>query len=465
MSKDIIMKQPEHEDVPLSPSRGDSKTDRKVNQMETSSIPKLVLRFALTTLAALLLNTVYNLTDILFVSWGVGDNAMGGVSVVFPFVILQGAISTAVGGGAASIVSRKLGEGNLDEAGKITFNAMLTFYITAVATTVLGFLFINPLLRLMGVTDDLYAYAKEYFMIILAGNVFSTGFSSIIRAEGKMLYALLIWVIPISVNIILDAIFILLLGWGVKGSAIATVLCQFTSFCMSVIFFARFSIQKFKGVRFCWKRIGKIFGIGLPSLVQMGSLSIMTILLNNALRTAGGTLGVTTFGYLSKLITYAVVPFTAITQALSPIVGYNYGAGRPDRVKQTLKFCILISFIYAVFAIVIAQTVPEYLFMIFTKDKDIISTGANGMRIIAAAIAFMPLPMLYGAALQAEGKKLWSLILYASNLIFILLPLVMMGRYFGINGIWWSYVIAGACSTLLAVLKFIFNRQNENQIC
>lgn len=435
----------------------------KTEELRTKKIPRLVLSYTATTLIALIFNTMYNLTDALFVSWGVGDHAMGGVSVVFPFVILQGAISTAVGGGAASIVSRKLGEGKPEEAGEITLNAMFAFYITAVLTTVVGFALMNPVLRLMGITDDLYSYAKEYFIIILAGNVFSTGFSSIIRAEGKMTYGLLIWVIPITVNIVLDAVFILVLGWGVKGSALATVICQITSFSMSVVFFAKFSTQCFKGARIKWKHITEIIGIGLPSLVQMGSLSVFTILFNKALSLVSGTLGVTVFGYMSKLITYSLVPFTAITQALTPIVGYNYGAHSHDRVKQTVRFCALLSFIYAVIALIVFETIPEYLIMIFTNNTEIINVGTNGIRIISVALLFTPLPMLIGAALQAEGKKLWSLLLYASNLVFAILPIFLMGKYIGIDGIWWAYVIAGACATILALFKIIF-RKNKSLI-
>lgn len=149
-----------------------------------------------------------------------------------------------------------------------------------------------------------------------------------------MLYGLLIWVIPISINIVLDAVFILVLGWGVQGSALATVICQFTSFCMCVLFFLRFTTQSFKGAKCSGRRMREILVIGLPSLIQMGSLSIISVLLNNLLREAGGTLGVNTYAYLSKIITFAVMPFTAVTQALSPIVGYNYGAGKPERVKK-----------------------------------------------------------------------------------------------------------------------------------
>lgn len=433
-------------------------------RMGQEKISKLVFSFTGTTLIALIINSVYNFTDALFVSWGVGDFAMGGVSVVFPFVILQSAIATAVGGGAASLVSRLLGAGKNKEAGEIVANAMFVFYVTAVLVTILGFAFMNPFLKAMGVTDDIFHYAKQYFMIILAGNVFSTGFSSIIRAEGKMVYGLLIWVIPITINIVLDAIFILVLKWGVSGSAAATVICQFISFIMSVIFFAKFSLLNFKGAKIGSKRIGEILLIGLPSLVQMGSLSIMSIFLNNILKNVSGTLGITAFAYISKIVTYAIVPFTAVSQALAPIVGFNYGAGNLDRVRKTFGFCTLITSIYAVIALIIAISIPNYLAMIFTADKTIIDFAANGIRIIALSLPLYPLPMLVGATLQAEGKRFWALFLYASNLIFIILPTLIMSKYLGVNGIWWSWIIANLCATVLAAIKLLIEKQKAEKM-
>lgn len=428
-------------------------------KLKNESIPRLVSSFAFTTLIALVLNSVYSLTDTLFVSWGVGADASGGISVVFPFVILQSAISTALGGGAASIVSRKLGEGKRGEAGEVVLNAMIAFYATALIITAVGFALMEPLLKVMGVTGDLYAYAKQYFIIILAGNVFSTGFSSIIRAEGKMLYGLLIWVIPITVNIILDAVFILVLGWGVSGSAAATVVCQFTSFSMMVLFFTRFSKLDFKGAKMRISRLGEVLGIGIPSLVQMGSLSLMTLIINNVLSTEGGTLGLNTFAFLNKLITYAAVPFTAVTQALAPIVGYNYGAGDQTRVRKTVAFSSAMCFIYAAVALIIAECLSSYLMMIFTSNAEIIATGAHALKIIAVALIFTPLPMLAGATCQAEGRKLSALALFSLTLIFFLPFVFTLGKTLGVDGVWWSVVLASACSTLAAVIFLLVPRK------
>ena len=221
----------------------------KTQELSSGKISALVLRYSLTTFAALLFSALYNLVDTLFVSRGVGDTAMGGVAVVFPFMIIQGAVAQTVGGGAASIVSRLLGKRDNAAAGEVTLNAMATFYISAVLVSLIGFIFMNPILSLLGATPDILPYARQYFTIVLAGNVFSTGFSSIIRAEGRMTYALLIWLIPTGVNVVLDAVFIFALDMGVRGAALATVLCQFTSFVMSILFFKKYSCQSFTGAR------------------------------------------------------------------------------------------------------------------------------------------------------------------------------------------------------------------------
>lgn len=428
---------------------------KNLDRLGSDSIPKLVFSFFITAFMGLMLNTVYNLTDTLFASWGVGDVAMGGISIVFPFTLIQGAISTTIGGGAAVLVSRKLGEGEYSESGKITINAMAIFYITAVITSIIGLVFLSPILKVLGAGEEIFDYAKDYFFIILIGNVFSTGFSSIMRAEGKMLYSMAIWVLPITINIVLDAVFILVLGYGIKGSAIATVISQFCSFLMCVLFFTRYSSQNFKKAKLQLKKIKEILIIGLPSLVQMGSLSILIIIMNKVISANVGDDGVITFGYMSKLITFAIAPFLAITQSISPIVGYNYGEKKLDRVKKTTNFCLIISLVFAIIILIIAESIPRYLMMIFTDSADIINMGATGLKIVSISILFMPLSMIVASHMQATGKTFWALFLYGANTIFIILPSVLMGKYLGIRGIWWSYVIASAVPAVIAVAKWL----------
>ena len=431
----------------------------KAASLGEGSVPSLVLRFAATTFAALLLNSVYSLTDALFVSRRVGENAMGGISLVFPFVVLQGAISTAVGSGAASVVSRKLGQGDPRAAGEATQTARAVFYLSALLISIIGLLLLDPILAFMGATPELYLPAKQYFTILLLGNVFSTGFSSIIRAEGNMLYGLLIWVIPISVNIGLDALFILAFDWGIQGSAAATVLSQFLSAVMSVLFFRKFSVQEFKNARPRLKVVGEILAIGVPSLVQMGSLSLATLVLNRVLSETGGTAGVNAFAYISKILTVAVLPFTAVAQAVAPIVGYSFGAGQTTRIFKTFRFGLFLSTLYALLAFGLLCAAPTAFLQLFTDNAGVLETGTAGLRVIAVSLWFLPLPLLLASVLQAAGKKLWSLLLYGASSV-LLLPIAwLFAKGFGVSGVWWAYVVSNAAATLLAAGKLLITQR------
>jgi putative MATE family efflux protein len=411
-----------------------------------------------------MLNSVYTLVDSLFVSWGVGDNAMGGVSIVFPFVLIQAAIATALGGGAASIISRRIGKNEFAEASETALCARFVFYATAILTTIVGLIFIEPMLKAFGVTTELYQYAKEYYTIILLGNIFSTGFSAIIRAEGKMLFALLIWIIPITINIVLDAIFIFALGWGVKGSAVATVICQFTSFLMSIIFFTKFSSLKFKGSKLRAKTIADILSMGLPALVQSVVLSLSLLLINNVLKAGAGTLAINTFAYLNRIIIFATMPFIALTQAISPIIGYNYGAKNYDRVNKTFGFAIAVALAYSIFALIMLEAIPNYLLMAFTNNAEIIGLGQNAARILAISLPLTPLTMLVGAKYQAEGRKIKTLLISMLNFVFLLPCAILMSKYIGLNGTWWSYVLANALSTAAALLILLFGKKQKKAL-
>jgi putative MATE family efflux protein len=420
------------------------------DELGTGKVPRLLVTYSLTTLAALLFNSLYTLADALFVSWGVGPHALGGVSVAFPFVIVQSAISTALGGGAASIISRRLGEGRHADAGQAALNAMVTFWVSAICISILGLVFLDPMLRALGTSEELYPYTKEYLTVILIGNIFSTGFSSIIRAEGRMKYALLIWVIPISINIVLDAVFVLLLHWGVRGSAVATVICQFTSFSMSLLFFSRYSCLIFKGAKLSRITVGEILATGFPSLIQQGGMAAGLVIMNNVLKTTGGSAAITAYAYISKIINFAVMPFMAIIQALSPIAGYNYGTNAMGRVREARNSALVLAIAYALIMLAIAELFPRQLLRLLTNDAGVLDLGTAALRITALALPFFPTAMIAGALWQAAGKKAASLVMYSLQVLF-LIPAVYAGAaMLGVTGVWWASPVSALCSTVAA---------------
>lgn len=423
----------------------------KTAEMETKPIPNLILSYSSATFFALFFDALYNIVDTLFISHGVSDNAMGGVSVVFPFMMIQAAIAQMVGGGAAALAAKHLGEKDYKKAGSITANAMLLFYSTAILTTILGFIFMSPVLKLSGVTDDIVPYAKEYFSIILIGNVFSTGFSSIIRAEGRMGYSLAIWLIPTAVNIFLDYIFISVIDMGVKGAALATVIGYFTSFLMSVIFFTKISCQDFSDIKINRHTAEDILIIGIPTLIQMSSMSLIFLLINRLLSKFGGSTAVNTFAYISKIAMLAVVPINAAAQAVSPIISYNYGADNKARIKDTLNLALLFTEFYAVIAAACAFLAPKFFINIFTDNYEIISEGAKALQMISPTLIFIPVVIILRSYFQSTGKKSKAIISSAGIIVFLIILLIVMPNIYNLNGIWISIPISYVLSTVLAV--------------
>lgn len=428
------------------------KTVLKANEMETQNITKLILKYSLFTFAALFFNELYNIIDTLFVSRGIGDNAMGGVSIIFPFMMIQGAVSQTIGAGAASIISRMLGKKEYDKAGNITANAMFAFYTISIVITAVGLIFINPLLQLFGATDDIMPYAKEYFTIILLSNVFSTGFSSIIRAEGKMLYSLLIWLIPTVINIALDAVLIYALHMGVQGAALATAISYFSSFIMSVIFFKKLSLQSFNNISFDIKIIKEIIALGIPMLLQLGSVSLLFMVTNKFLSYMGGTASVNTFAYISKIITFIIVPFNAVAMAASPIISYSYGAKNTLRTYAAFKYSILICEIYSAIAMLLSFAVSDLLMKIFTSDYDIISYGETALQIAAPALLFVPITIITGSYFQAIGKKAQAIFTNSLILIFFIAAIFILSSTVGINGIYIAIPISCLLSCIISLI-------------
>ncbi len=431
----------------------------KTKQMETESIPKLLFKYSSVTFCALLFSSLYNIVDTLFVSYGIGDEAMAGVSVVYPFMILQSAFAQTVGSGAGTIVSKLLGEKKYEKAGGVTVSAMLAFYVTTATVGILCILFHPFILRILGAEGKIYSYAKDYLIIIAAGNVFSTGFSSLIRAEGRMVYSLMIWLVPTVFNILADYVFIFLLSMGVRGAALATVGSQFISFLMSIIFFTKISCQSFKKAKPHLNTIREIIALGVPVLLQMGGMSVIFLVVNNCLSRLLTSDWVSAFAYVGKIVTFFIIPFNAIIQASSPIVSYNFGAKNLSRISKTLRCCFVTLYAYSAVAVLIIELVSPQLMSIFTKSDTVISIGAGALNIISLSAAFLPPILIFGAYFQAIGDKKKSVLINAL-LIFILSVCIVFVSLLDCKRIWLSIPLG--CFVVLLPTIVIFKKNGTS---
>lgn len=393
--------------------------NNKAQEMGTKPISKLLFEYSITTFCALLFSALYNTIDALFVSRGIGDKAMAGVSIIIPFMMLQGAFAQMIGLGAGTLISSYLGKKEYKKAGNVTLNAMVIFYSTTAVISVICLIFSNQLITLFGATNDIREYAKEYFTIIVLGNIFSTGFSSIIRAEGRMKYALLIWLIPTGVNIVFDYIFIFVIKLGVAGVALATLMCQMTSFLMSILFFVKFSSQKFEFKNIKLNEIKDILTLGVNALLQSAGLSIIIFIINKILASVYDYTYITSFSYVSKMAQIAIVPLNAVTTALSPIISFNYSSSKYKRVKISVLYSLIYSYICSVIEMTVLFIFSKKLAMIFTSNQTIINQCNDIINILLISLLFVPAVLIISTYFQAIKNKKYAFLITAFLLITI----------------------------------------------
>ncbi len=423
-------------------------------------IRKLIWKMAIPSIMGVMAYNLYNIVDTFFISKGVGANAVGGVSVSFPLFIFLSAVSSTLGSGAASVISRALGQKDYEKANRAAANTFGLFYLLAILVTVFGLIYLDQLLYMMGVTDALMPYAKRYTRIILIGAVTSTGFSNLIRAEGSSKYAMYIWIIPVSVNVILDPIFIFGLHMGVIGAAAATVVSQCVSMGMFLYYFfiSGKSVLRIRPRHFIpdKKLLCEIFFIGLPSFLQMAGHAVSIIIVNQFLKKYGGDLSINTYGVVSKINTFFSIPVTGFVQGLSPIIGYNKGADKIERVRESIKYSFCITGIYSFWGYIVIMALAPELMYIFTDDNDMIAMGTHVLKIVNLGILCSGWQSVQSAYFQAVGEKKASLLVVLCNQIFCLIPiLLIMSEAYGLDGVWYAFPISTTIAVIISTIVLI----------
>ncbi|HWQ46626.1 MAG TPA: MATE family efflux transporter [Longilinea sp.] len=429
----------------------------KVERLGQEKIGKLLWEMSSQTTFALLVYAIYSLTDTYFLSVGIGSLAAAGASIISPVLLGLGGIATTVGAGGASIISRALGERNQEKASRTIANTLFLFWGTAILITILGLIFIEPLVRLFGATETVAPYAITYGRIIFLGAVTSTGFSAIVRADGNVRYSTLMWIIPVSANIVLCWLFIMVLHMGIAGAALATVTGQTISTGMSVyfFFFRKNRSYQIKTSYFKpdWPIIGEVLLIGFPSLLKNISLSIVVIVMNNLLKVIGGDTALGVFAILSKLYAGLITPHSGIVQGMQPIVGYNYGLQKLERVRKTIRLSLSSSFIYGLVICVVCLLFPAALIGLLSKEANIIIEGQTALRLISLAFPLTGITALVAAYFQSLGKAKHALILTLGGIILVKLPvLFLISRFSSLTMLWASEAVSELILSVVALV-------------
>jgi putative MATE family efflux protein len=446
---------------PENSYRLDTKS-KNIKLLGEAPIRKVLWKFFLPTFTGVVVNSLYNIVDRIFLGQGVGAMALTGLSVVFPIMIIIKAFGMLIGVGSGVRVSIFLGKKDFVSAERVLGNCFILLIIVSIALTIIGFLIKEPLLVFFGASKETIEYANDYLDIILVGTIFSIlGFSlnSVIRSEGNLRVAMNSMLISAGMNIVLDPIFIFGFGMEVKGAAWATVISEFV-LCVWVLrhfFRSKKSIVKLKvpNFRLDKKIVYAIVSIGFSSFAIQFASSFVHGIYNVQLIKYGGDVAVGAMGIINSVATIIVMSIVALNMAAQPIIGYNYGAKNFIRIRQTLFICIKAATLVAVVGTIFIQAFPSILIKTFNvSSKELLEIGTEGLRIFMLAMPIVGFQIIAGSYFQSIGKAAISATVSLLRQVIVLIPiLLILPNYWGLTGVWASAPIS---DIIAAVISFVF---------
>ena len=424
------------------------------------SIPRLLLTFSTPAIVGMLAQALYNIVDRAFVGQAVGPLGIAGTTVAFPFMLIQMAFSMLIGFGAAALVSIRLGEGKKAEAGRVLGNAVVLLVGVSVVLTSAGLVFLTPLLKAFGASEQVLPGARDYLQIIVWGSLLQAlgfGLNAVIRGEGNPRIAMYTMLIGALLNSILDPIFLFGFQWGMRGAAAATVTSQAVSAVWVLSYFLRgTSLLKIHpgNLRLRWPLCVSIIVIGSPMFAMQMAASVMNAILNNQLRIYGGDLAISVIGIIHAVALFIAMPIFGINQGAQPIIGYNYGAKKFDRVKKTLQTAILFATAICVAGFVVVMLFPSQVIWLFNReDESLMLLGTHATRICLVMFPIIGFQIVGASYFQAVGKPKQALLLGLSRQVLLLIPaILLLPRFFGLDGVWAAIPAADLCSSLLTGL-------------
>jgi putative MATE family efflux protein len=442
----------------------------KSDELGTEKIGRLLWKQSVPAAVGILVLSIYNLVDTIFVGHFVGSLGIAAITVVMPISFFISSVGMAIGIGGGSIISRALGSKNEDKAQQTYGNMIRITMGVAVFFVVLSLVFADQILLAFGGKGDILPMAKDYFTILVIGVPFLSWAmmaNNVIRAEGKPKFAMMVLMIPAITNIFLDALFIMYFKWGVKGAAWATTISYALSAAYAMGYFlsgrSELKIQSIKR-KISFAIVREIGSLGFVTLARQSTISLLILVLNHTLFHYGGESAIAIYGIISRLMMFTLFPVMGLVQGFVPIAGYNYGAEMWDRVSavvnSSIKYGIVLSFIILVTILLGAQVLVQ----VFTTDSQLLSQTPAALRIAFIATPFIAVQLVGTAYFQAIGKAFPALILSLSKQGFCLLPLVViLPLFFGLDGIWYAFPLADITSTLITwyMLRREMSRQQE----
>ena len=433
-------------------------------ELGTKPIGALIKQYAVPGIIAMTASSLYNMVDSIFIGHipDVGSLSMSGLAVTFPLMNISTAFGTLVGVGAATMISVLLGQKNYKSAGKVLCNDVTLNIITGVIFTIVSLVWMDPILRFFGASDATLPYARDYMTYIAIGNAVTHlyfGLNAIVRSSGNPKLAMGLTLFTVTSNAILDPIFIYTLGLGIKGAAIATVLCQCMALGYTLWYFLdqdRFLHlpRSLKIFRIDWKIAGDSLAIGMgPFLMNLASC-IVVLFINQQLVKWGGDLALGAFGIVNRISFIFVMIVMGFNQGMQPIAGYNYGARQYSRVREVYIKTALWATLVTVFGFVVSELFPETVVRAFTSDPVLLEKSAGGLRMMNLAFPIIGFQMVTSNLFQCLGMVRKSIFLSLSRQLLFLVPCIYLlpPIFESEAGVWYSYPIADTVAAIVTAV-------------
>lgn len=429
------------------------------NQKHLGEAPigKLLLQYSVPAIIGMIVNALYNIVDRMFIGNipNIGSLAITGVGITMPIMTIILAFGMLIGIGATANISLNLGKGNRPTAEKLLGNAFTLSIIVGLAIAIVGTICANPILNLFGASENTLFYAKEYLNIILLGctfNILSFSLNSTVRADGNPKMSSLTMVIGCGTNIILDYVFIFIFNLGVKGAALATIISQAITFFIILYYYTiGNSNLKLKVENFKLKKhlVTMTFAIGIAPFATQIANSLVQVIANNALKTYGSDLAIGAMTVISSLNIVFMMPIFGINQGCQPIIGFNYGAKKYKRAKETFKYATMAACVICIIGFTIIQCFPTQIISLFNNDPKLTNLAMRGIRIYLLMMPIVGINIVATSYYQSIGKAKISMFVSLLRQVILLIPFtIILPKFIGLDGVW----AAGACADSLSVI-------------
>ena len=435
---------------------------RNQNILDDDRIGRLLFRLGLPAFIGMFVMTLYNVVDTIFIGHYVGPLGIAALAIVFPVQMLAMGIGQMMGMGGASLISRLIGADDIPGAERTLGNSVFSTFVLSGTIMIIGLLWIDTCLSQLGASDTILPFAREYMKIILIGLFFQSFamlLSTLIRAEGNARIPMTGMIIGAVLNTLLDAVFIILLGMGIKGAALATVIGE----SISVLYFATYYFSgknylrfKIKNLIISWPILSAILSIGIAAFAMSAATSLSAVFVNRICVIYGGDMAVSAFGIINRIIMFALLPGLVIGMGLQPIVGFNYGARRYDRILRAIFISVATATFFCAIAFGFMCFFPEPFIGIFTSDADLLALTAHGIKRLFSAVYLVGFVIIGATVFQALGKAVQSFITSIARPILFFIPLIFtLPHFFQLDGVWWAFSLSDVLTFLLTLMLLV----------